>query len=109
MLSPLYRQHYQGLRQRFEQLSQQMARLSFEEFQALFQAISIELPADPEAVIGDRVQLYQTEINKQMRLLATDLMFLKTARQAATQEQRWQMMGDRLKLLLTYCDGVLEL
>jgi hypothetical protein len=105
------RQHYQTLREGVVQLQAIAAQQSgIAEFQALF----LQLPqrsgaaaAESEA-IGEQVQSFQTEINKQMRLLELDLMFLKTARQATTLEQRWQMMGDRLHLLTVYCDALLS-
>jgi len=69
------------------------------------------LSVNPEALAPDeatRIHSFQVEINKQLRLLSTDLMFLRTARLATTQSQRRQQMGDRLTLLLRYCEGILE-
>jgi len=51
---------------------------------------------------------YQTEINKQLRLLGTDFTFLKAARQAHTQQQRRVQIGDRLQVLIDYCDALLQ-
>jgi len=56
---------------------------------------------------------YQThsvlvEINKQMRLLNMDGMFLQTARQVETIETRIGQIRDRLKLLTNYCTVILE-
>jgi hypothetical protein len=47
------------------------------------------------------------EINKQLRLLNTDALFLRSAKQAATQEQRLGQMRDRLTLLERYCEMIL--
>lgn len=58
-------------------------------------------------VIEQRVQAYQVEINKQLRLLGMDVMFLQAARQADTRAQRWRQVSDRLSVLIRYCDGLL--
>ena len=50
----------------------------------------------------------QVEINKQLRLLKTDCLFLQTAKQADTRGQRLVQMRDRLKLLQSYCAMLLE-
>ena len=57
---------------------------------------------------GIQLQSINTEISKELRLLNTDLMFLTTARQGKTVEQRTTQMRDRLKRLSTYCEIVLE-
>jgi len=51
---------------------------------------------------------YTTEVHKQLRLLETDISFWQTARRIETRQERHRQMGDRLKLLLQYCDAVLE-
>lgn len=53
------------------------------------------------------VQSYHVEIDKQLRLLEMDIMFLQAARQAATNEQRRQQVRDRLATLQRYCDALL--
>ncbi len=55
------------------------------------------------------LQSVQTEMRKQMRLLQTDLLFLQSARQAATRQQRYQQIGDRLRLLADYCQGLRQI
>jgi hypothetical protein len=54
-----------------------------------------------------RTQSYNTELHKQLRLLATDVLFLGSARQAATVQQRQAQLRDRLTILLRYCDILL--
>jgi hypothetical protein len=49
----------------------------------------------------------QVEINKQLRLLKTDSLFLRSAKQSTTQDQRLQQMRDRLTLLERYCDMII--
>lgn len=49
------------------------------------------------------------EINKQLRLLKTDSLFLRSAQQSVIQTQRLQQMRDRLTLLERYCEMMAEL
>ena len=53
------------------------------------------------------VQSYHVEIDKQLRLLSMDALFLQAARQTATTEQRRQQIRDRLDTLQRYCDALL--
>ncbi len=55
------------------------------------------------------LQSIRVEMHKQLRLLTTDLMFFKAAKQAKTLEQRRKDIGDRLTNLRGYCDAVLKL
>lgn len=55
-----------------------------------------------------RVQSYQTEMSKQLRLLEIDVMFLQGARQASTVQTRIQTISDRLTTLIQYCDAILQ-
>lgn len=58
--------------------------------------------------IAHRLRAIQVEIDKQLKLLSMDVLFLQTARQATTAEQRQQQMGDRLEQLERYCALVLS-
>lgn len=58
--------------------------------------------------IAQRLRSLQVEIDKQLKLLAMDVLFLQTARQATTLDQRLQQMGDRLERVDRYCAIVLE-
>lgn len=60
-----------------------------------------------EGAIAAQVTSLHTEMAKQLRLLNMDLMFLQTARQPETVRQRTEQIGDRLRLLMRYCDAVL--
>lgn len=53
-----------------------------------------------------QIQAIQTEIYKQLRLLDTDLLFLKAARQSTTMQERKQQMQNRLELLMVYCTTI---
>ncbi len=55
------------------------------------------------------LQSLRVEMHKQLRLLNTDLMFFRTAKQPATLAQRRRDMGDRLTNLQGYCDAILKL
>ncbi|MBE9009114.1 heterocyst frequency control protein PatD [Pseudanabaenaceae cyanobacterium LEGE 13415] len=63
-----------------------------------------------QSIESDDYQLRSVlvEINKQMRLLSVDGMFLQTARQANTIETRLGQIRDRIKLLTQYCSMILE-
>jgi hypothetical protein len=64
------------------------------------QILAIAIDPDPHQAI-------HVEINKQLRLLRTDLLFLRSAQQADTQAQRLGQMRDRLTLLERYCEMIL--
>lgn len=71
------------------------------------QILTLSLEQVPGELVSS-VQSYRTEIHKQMRLLATDVMFFQTARQPATRKQRLSQMSQRLKALIGYCDALLK-
>jgi hypothetical protein len=54
-------------------------------------------------------QSYLTETHKQLRLLNTDLLFLQTARQPLTREQRYRQSYSRLTQLLADTQALLQL
>ena len=62
-----------------------------------------------EAVDRSRVQAYRTEMNKQMRLLGVDIVFLQAARQPVTAQQRQAQIRDRIARLIDYCEAVQEI
>ena len=114
MLPHDHRQHYQTFRQELERLQNTSFERGspilkdFQMLQQFFQQRILTLDLDSlEPAIATQIQSIQIEINKQLRLLATDIPFLQTARQAATAQQRQAQMHDRLKLLLQYCDVIL--
>lgn len=129
MLPELYCQFYQELRRSLEQFkeahddsdsqevssqgaSSQNSRGSsiqqrFQAVQQSFQTIlnlSLE-PLDSNQVA--KIQSYHTEMNRQMRLLATDMVFLQATRQKARLSQRHHQIGDRITMLLQYCNALL--
>jgi hypothetical protein len=55
-----------------------------------------------------QIQGVVVEINKQLRMLSTDAMFLKAARQPDTAAQRLQQIDDRINTLIRYCNILLQ-
>ncbi|GEM_PF-3728428 len=73
------------------------------------QQMAIVNTAEMDEAIALRIQSIQTEVSKQLHLLAMDTLFLKTARQPETARHRQQQMADRIDLLLRYCEAILAL
>jgi hypothetical protein len=57
---------------------------------------------------AQRSHAYQVEMDKQLRLLAMDVMFLQAAKQPETIQQRSSAVQDRLQKLIAYCDALLS-
>lgn len=119
-----YRHQLQALRQALQQLQSAVSRggegvqartdegvdvqCQFREAQQQFQQlVAIDISPEIMSQIA-HLQPLQTEMNKQLRLLGIDVAFLQTARQSATSHQRQVQMGDRLLLLIQYCDRLLS-
>ncbi|MBD3880291.1 heterocyst frequency control protein PatD [Phormidium tenue FACHB-886] len=116
MSSAPYQQAYnafwrslQSLQQSVEPADRAALQSAFRAAQQIFQQQIIPLDTDPiESHDSPKLHSIQVEINKQMRLLATDLLFLQAARLSATASQRQQQISDRVEMLLRYCEAVLE-
>jgi hypothetical protein len=118
MLSGILLQLYQEFQQKLQQLKQlatqtqpdQAAlRQVFLETQRFFQVQMIGVDgSELTTAAQSQVHTYQTEINKQLRLLGQDVMFLQAARQSNTVQQRQAQILDRIETLLRYCDTLLE-
>ncbi|WP_138497260.1 heterocyst frequency control protein PatD [Nostoc sp. PA-18-2419] len=108
----LYREKYQALVTLLEQLRPDATttQIDVPELRrcvaSLQQLFAKEIV--PLANQDSRVQSYQTEISKQLRLLEIDVMFFQGARQASTVETRLQTISDRLTTLIQYCDAILQ-
>jgi len=122
MLPLVYEERYTAFRQGLRRLSELVseraiapidkADVGFQtpvgELQIFFQEQLLSLTGDALAPeVEQRLQALQVEINKQLRLLGMDALFLQSARQPATVEQRRSQMGDRVQILIRYCDAVL--
>ncbi|NEO28644.1 MAG: heterocyst frequency control protein PatD, partial [Kamptonema sp. SIO4C4] len=53
-------------------------------------------------------QSIQTEINRTMRLLQTDVLFLQASRQMATRQQREQGCLQKIDKLIQFCHTLLD-
>lgn len=81
----------------------------FLELQSYFQQVIMGLEATQQpGIAAAHWQTFQTESNRQLRLLGTDVMFLQAARQPTTAQRRQAQMGDRLTTLIQYCDALLD-
>jgi hypothetical protein len=117
MLPENYQQRYRELRVYLEELCRQVEvdrpdgvslRTSVDRAQEFLASQVLSLPLEGlDQTDGSRTQSYNTELHKQLRLLATDVLFLGSARQAATVQQRQGQLRDRLTILLRYCDILL--
>ena len=58
--------------------------------------------------IAAKMRSYLTESHRLLRLLPLDVMFIATARNPTTIEQRRQAYQDKLDLLLKYCQAAIE-
>lgn len=118
MLPELYRQRYQEFWQALQRLTAiatqqnpdaQTLQEQFLAVQQFFQVQLVSLALEGlNPAQAAQVQSYQTEINKQLRLLGMDVMFLQAARRSATAQQRQAQMQERIGLLGKYCDALLE-
>jgi hypothetical protein len=59
-----------------------------------------------EDPIAGKMRSYLTESHRLLRLLSIDVMFIATARNPTTSQQRRQAYQDKLNLLLQYCQAV---
>ncbi|MGF1478464.1 MAG: heterocyst frequency control protein PatD [Cyanophyceae cyanobacterium] len=53
-------------------------------------------------------QSVQTEIYRALRLLETDLLFLRSSKQAATVEQRLTNIQNRIEKVIGYCQAIVN-
>ncbi|MBD2022399.1 heterocyst frequency control protein PatD [Leptolyngbya sp. FACHB-36] len=115
MLTNVHQQAYQVFKHKVEILGGALdqddrATLStaIAELQPWFQTQLLTLSIDDlDPVQQQQVQSYQVEMNKQLRLLAMDSLFLQAARQSATAGQRQEQIRDRVSTLIRYCDALL--
>jgi hypothetical protein len=83
-------------------------RQSVTSLQQFFQQQIVPLVNDTDSIDESRLQSYQTEISKQLRLLEIDVIFLQGARQASTAKHRLDAIGDRLTTLIEYSNAILQ-
>jgi hypothetical protein len=65
---------------------------------------------DQQSLISEElVMAHYVEINKQLRLMGADLTMLYAARNPETIAQRRQQASDRLGMLISYCNALLQI
>jgi CII-binding regulator of phage lambda lysogenization HflD len=117
MLPTLHQKSYQkfltallGLQEEIDAPNSRVAALS-EKLQEVKQVFQDEvMPLESEELQGDlafRFASVQTEIHRALRLLGTDMMFLRSSKQAATSQQRLSAVRDRVNQIISYCQGML--
>lgn len=100
-------QQFQEKTQENSNAEEVVIKSAFQAVQRSFQQVLTSWEQlDP--AIAVQVQSYQTEINRQFRLLKMDMIYLQTARQTATADQRRQQTSDRLESLIQYCEAMLR-
>ncbi|MGB5713095.1 MAG: heterocyst frequency control protein PatD [Waterburya sp.] len=89
--------------------SQSETRLEFQNLTEWFKQNIADLSQeDLDLAIAPRWQSLQTEIKREFKLLSTDILFLSSARQKATQIKRINTISDRLAKLIGYCQIMLN-
>jgi hypothetical protein len=100
----------QALREEIESPNSRVAAISekFVQVQQVFQQEIMSLTSDElaEDEIARFVKV-QTEMHRNIRLLGTDLMFLRSSKQATTSTQRSSTVRDRLNNLMGFCQVML--
>ncbi|MCT7948940.1 heterocyst frequency control protein PatD [Ancylothrix sp. C2] len=117
MLKDVYSQRYQEFTALLSAMSQSvetedglLIKQALKAVQEFFGAEILGLPVDQlSETIEGKVRSYQTEIHKQLRLLATDVMFLAVSRSKTTVAGRLATMRERLTLVERFCEAVLSL
>jgi hypothetical protein len=95
-----------------ESLNQLLNSAEFDRqiFDQIWQSLQKAFSEEIQLIQSDEYRIHSVlvEINKQMRLLGMDAMFLKTARQRETVQGRVGQIRDRIPLLMNYCTVLLE-
>ncbi len=116
MLLKFYHQSYQELLEKLLQLQKQVREKNidmmainkiYEQGQEIFESkiLGVKLDElDCNAII--LIQSAQTEINKNLRLLGTELLFLASSRQAGTTQKRLEKVQGIIEQLIGYCQAV---
>ena len=118
MLPNLHRQAYQKLLTALQQMQQETTasnldlaalQTSFSSLQQIFQQQILTLTTENiPPTLTSRWQSLQTEINRALRLLQTDIMFLRSSRQTTTYQQRLISIDKRLEQMIGYCQILLS-
>lgn len=83
--------------------------LQFQQVQQIFQEqIMVLTNNELEPAIASSWQSLQTESHRALRLLRTDLLFLRSSRSSDTIQLKLATIRDRLDQLISYCTAVLS-
>ncbi|MBD2099278.1 heterocyst frequency control protein PatD [Leptolyngbya sp. FACHB-261] len=117
MLPDPHRQSYLAFQERLDQLQTLVGKANpapaqllqvFLEAQQFFQVQVLGLDAEVLPLETEQqLRAYQTEIQRELRLLGTDLSFLQAARKPETVQQRQGQIQQRLATLSRYCKAIL--
>ncbi len=87
-----------------EEVNQLQIKQQFQHLQPWFDRNIAELEGENlEQDVILRWQSVQTEIKREFKLLATDILFLASARQSSTLDKRLQSIKERVAKLINYC------
>jgi hypothetical protein len=76
--------------------------------QEIFQQEILRLDREElDPTLAARLVPIQTEIHRALRLLATDILFLSSSKQATTTEQRLMTVRDCTEKIIGYCQVIL--
>lgn len=77
---------------------------NWQQLEQVFQEQVIGLTAEGlDEELVSRWQLLHTEMHRSFRLLRTDILLWRTAKQETTKVQRLKVISDRLEKLINYC------
>jgi hypothetical protein len=115
MLPSLHCQCCEEFLRSLEQLKQGVERGTniqeeFKGLQQLYQEKILTLSSEGiEPAIAPRWRSLHTEINRTLRLLQTDILFLNASRQATTSQQRQTACLQHIERLVGYCTAMVNL
>ena len=82
----------------------------FPDLQQFFQQeIMILTEAELDSKVTGLWRSLHTEIQREFRLLSTDILFLASSRQASTRETRLKLINERITKLIAYCQKILDI
>lgn len=114
MLPSLHCQRYEAFLRTLERLKQSVEEGAnpleeFKQVQQLYQDKILTLSSEGiDPAIAPRWQSLQTEVNRTLRLLQTDILFLSASQQVETRQQRQTACFQRIEQLFGYCRAILD-
>jgi hypothetical protein len=109
MLSPT---HYEKLKSFSDRLEEMVKLRDFSELQSSFQQLELDFQRQIMPLsfdVNSQWQSYLTEMHKQIRLLQTELMFLRSVRQPDKVLVRLAKVHQCLAKLDDYCQSLLDI